>query len=346
MAKEETSNNGSALARAAVTSITKGAEHETAITAAAAQAQAIVQARYLIAYQRPRDIDETRVKLLKACQRPRFAETAIYSKPVGNQRIEGPSIRFAEEAARALGNIDIQTPVLYDDTEKRIVGVRVTDLESNTSYSADVTIQKTVERKKVKEGQTVLSMRLNSYGDTVYLVEATDDDLLNKQNALISKAVRTGILRVLPSDIREEALETVRDTMEKGDAADPDAARKKLASAFAAIGVPPGELKKYLGHELSTCSPAELADLRKVYSSIKDGEANWGEHLKLRQAGETASEEKPQKTRSQAAKDAVKAQAKGAPKQEPQPAVDEGDGEPPADVPLVGQDEAWEAGRE
>lgn len=326
MGQADANQNGSALAKAAATGITKGAEHETAITAAAAQAQAVVQSRYIMAYQRPRDIDETRVKLLKACQRPRFAETAIYSKPVGGQRIEGPSIRFAEEAARALGNIDIQTPVLYDDFEKRIIGVRVTDLESNTNYSADVTVQKTVERRKVKEGQTVLGTRLNSYGDTVYLVEATDDDLLNKQNALVSKAIRTGILRVLPSDIREEALDAARETMEKGDSVDPDAARKKLASAFSALGVSPGELKKFLGHELSSCSPSELADLRKVYASIKEGEASWAEHLKLRTANEPEATEQP-KTRSQAAKDAVKSQAKTKASEPPVTT----DGEPPAE---------------
>lgn len=340
--QEQKNNNGTALAKAAATGITKGPEHETAITAAAAQAQAIVQSRYIMAYQRPRDIDAVRVALLKACARPRFAETAIYSKPVGGQRIEGPSIRFAEEAARALGNIDVQTPVLYDDFEKRIIGVRVTDLESNTNYSADVTIQKTVERKKVKEGQQVLGSRLNSYGDTVYLVEATDDDLLNKQNALVSKAIRTGILRVLPSDIREEALDAARETMEKGDTVDPDAARKKLASAFAAIGVAPGELKKYLGHELSTCSPSELADLRKVYSSIKEGEASWAEHMKLRHANEPGTEpESAPKSRSQSAKDAVRAQVKRestAPQSIPGAGTMD-DREPPAD-------EGWEAGRE
>lgn len=319
--------NGTALAKAAATGITKGAEHETAISSAAAQAQALVQARYIMAYQRPRDIDNVRIKLLDACKRPRFAQTAMYSKPVGRERIEGPSIRFAEEAARALGNVDVQTPVLYDDFQKRIVGVRVTDLESNTSFSADVTVQKTVERRSVKEGQNVLGTRLNSYGDTVYIVEATDDDLLNKQNALVSKAIRTGILRVLPSDIREEAVEQIYKTMETEDAADPTAARKKIADAFAAVGVPPSELKKYLGHDLATCSPTELADLRKVYQSIKEGEASWAEHVKLRTANDSQEEDKPApKSRAQAAKEAVKAQAKPASK----PPVSL-DGEPPDD---------------
>ncbi len=84
---------------------------------------------------------------------------------------------------------------------------------------------------------------------------------------------------------------------------------KKLASAFSALGVSPGELKKFLGHELSSCSPSELADLRKVYASIKEGEASWAEHLRLRTANEAEASEQP-KTRSQAAKDAVKAHAK------------------------------------
>lgn len=304
--------NGSALAVAQVSSITKGAEHETAISSAAAQAQALVQARFVMAYQRPRDWDDARLRLLKACARPRFAETAIYSKPVGGQRIEGPSIRFAEEAARAMGNIDVQTPCIYDDFEKRIIRVQVTDLESNTNYSSDVTVQKTVERKKIKEGQSVMGQRLNSYGDVVYLVEATDDDLLNKQNALVSKALRTGILRVLPSDIREEALDMARDTVDKRDAVDPDAARKAMASAFYAIGVSPQELKRYVGCELAACSPSQLVELRKVYASIKDGDSTWAEHLKFKQTADAGDEPRETKTRSQAAKDAVKAKAKPA----------------------------------
>lgn len=312
MAQEQTSN-GAALAKAAVTSITKSAEHETAISAAAAHATALTQAKFVMALQRPRDMDGVRVSLLKACKRRRFAETAVYSKPMGrgNEPVRGFSIRFAEEAARALGNLDIASNALYDDASKRIICVCVTDLESNTSYSVDVTVQKTVERRFLKDGQAALGVRTNSTGQTTYMVAATDDDVLNKQNALISKAVRGGILRVLPSDIREEAQEEILATMEREDNADPDAARKRLADSFAELNVSPTELKKYLGHELSTCSPAELADLRKVYVSIREGEATWAEHMKLNAENNEPAEPKPApKTRSEAAKDAVKNNAR------------------------------------
>lgn len=317
------SNGDSNLAVAAATGITKGAQHETAISAAAAQAQAVIQSRYIMAYQRPRDMDNVRVNLIKACARPRFAETAVYRKPVGKKKnertgaweqsyIEGPSIRFAEEAARALGNVDIQTPVLYDDFEKRIVGVRVTDLESNTSYSEDITVQKTVERRQLKEGQQSMGQRLNSYGDAVYLVEATDDEVMQKVSALKSKAIRNAILRVLPSDIREEAIEQAYATVANRDAVDPEAAKKRVVDAFAQVGVLPVELKKYLGHALETCSPAELGELRKVYTAIKEGEDSWASALADKlgasaPAQDSAPAADANKSRTQAARDAVRA---------------------------------------
>ena len=70
---------------------------ETTAGALAAQAKAAVEARYIMAMQRPRDWDQVRLSLLKECDRTNFAEVAIYRKPVG-QGIEGPSIRFAEAA--------------------------------------------------------------------------------------------------------------------------------------------------------------------------------------------------------------------------------------------------------
>ena len=123
---------------------------ETASTAVAVQARAAVEARYKMALMRPRSWDEVRVRLLAACKRPGFAETARYAKPVGGKSIEGPSIRFAEEALRAMGNAYVETMVVFDDDERRIVRVTVTDLEANLSYPHDITLRKTVERRRLK----------------------------------------------------------------------------------------------------------------------------------------------------------------------------------------------------
>lgn len=251
------------------------ARTETATTAMAAQAKANVEARFILALQRPRDIDTVRVRLLKECKRPGFAQVARYSKPVGGQRIEGASIRFAEAALRLMGNVLPETSVIYDDNQKRIVRVSVTDLETNLTYSSDVSVEKTVERSNLKDGQVPLGSRKNSYGKTVYLLPATEDDIANKVNANVSKALRGHALRILPGDILEEAMELCIKTLNSEAAADPDRERKKIADAFASLRVMPNHLAEYLGHTIDTCAPAELVELRALYQAIKDGETTW-----------------------------------------------------------------------
>jgi hypothetical protein len=223
----------------------------------------------------PRDMDNVRMKLLRECSRPGFAEVARFSKPVGGDRIEGPSIRFAEAALRCMGNVVPESMVIWDDDEKRIIRVSVTDIESNLTYSTDIVVMKTVERQRLQKGQQPLSSRTNSQGKIVYTVRATEDDLLTKQNAQVSKAIRTQGLRLLPGDILEECMDQVMETQRKRDAQDPDAARKKLLDAFGKLNIMPSQLAEYLGHGTDQLVPAELADLRAVYSAISDGETTW-----------------------------------------------------------------------
>jgi hypothetical protein len=247
---------------------------ETYAAVMASQAEANVKARYAMALSRPRDLDVVRQRMLKDAMRPSFANCAIYHKPVG-KGVEGPSIRFVEAALRAMGNTYVETAVTFDDAEKRIVRVSVTDLESNTYYNQDVTVNKTVERSSVKPGEKVISQRLNSYGKPTYTVPATDDDILNKTNALISKAVRTLGLRLVPGDLVDEALWYVRETMKKQDAQDPDRAKRQIIDAFAKLGITVDALKDYLGHTLDIVDPAEIAELRNIFSSLRDGETTW-----------------------------------------------------------------------
>lgn len=255
---------------------------ETASSAVAAQAKASVDARYLVAMRNPRSWDTVRLRILAACQRPGFAEVARYSKPVGGKSVVGPSIRFAEEALRAMGNCYVETMVIFDDAERRIVRVTPTDLESNLSYPQDLLIAKTVERARVREGQTVITRRQNVKGETVYIIEATEDDLLVKQAALTSKAIRTGALRLLPSDIQEEAMEKVAETLLKEDAKDPTTAKKRLLDSFYSLGVEPSDIEDYLGHKTEAVTPAELNLLRTVYTALRDGEATWADVLETK----------------------------------------------------------------
>ncbi len=263
---------------------------ETATAAVAAAEQAKVQARYIVAMQRPRDWMTVRAKILDSCRRPGFAAAARYSKPVSGQRIEGPSVRFAEEALRAMGNAIPETSVIYDDEAKRIVRIAVTDLESNLSYSTDITVEKTVERNNLKEGQVPLGSRKNSYGKTTYLLPATEDEVANKINAHASKALRNMALRILPADILEDCMEQCVRTSHNDAAADPAGATKKMADAFTALRIMPADLAEYLGHPLDQSSPAEIAELRATYQAIKDGETTW--RATLEQKAEAAGKQR------------------------------------------------------
>lgn len=251
---------------------------EQAITAMAAKSRAEVEARYVIALQRPRNLQASRINILEACRTPRFAEGAIYAKPVGGKAIEGLSIRFAEVALRAMGNICTECQIIWEDEEHRNIRISVTDLETNTTYCDDVTLGKTVERRQLKDGQTPISERLNSTGQKVFLVAATEDDMVVKVNAAKSKVIRNNGLRLIPHDILDEAESTIRETIRKG-GSDPKAAVNKLADAFASVGVGPVDLAQFLGNTLEACSPAQLANLRKIYTSVRDGEANWADYL-------------------------------------------------------------------
>ena len=249
---------------------------ETATTAAAAQAKAAVESRYIVAWRNPRSEDAVRGKLLRECRRPRFAGAAEYEKPVGGGKtIKGPSIRFAEAAIRCMGNMLPESAAIYDDDDKRIVRVAVTDLEANVTHTKDIVVTKTVERRYLRKDQEALSSRTNSSGKVTHTVRASEDDLLNKEGALISKAMRTCALRLIPGDLVDEAMDLCRATAADATAKDPDAARKELADGFAQLNVTATDLETYLGHDLSKCSPAQLNELRGWYGALRDGETTW-----------------------------------------------------------------------
>lgn len=249
---------------------------ETASTAIAAQSKAMVESRYIMAMRNPRNWDAVRQDLIKECRRPSFAhnKSAFYNKPIG-QGVEGLGIRFVEVALRCMRNVLVETTMIFEDETKEVHRVSVTDLEANITYPLDVRVSKTVERSKPNSDGTYLSVRKNSYGKDTYTLIGTDDDLLNKRGALISKAIRTLGLRIIPGDLCDEAEEIIKKIRLDKAAEDPDAERKRIVDAFDGIGVSATDLIGYLGHDIAKCSPAQLVTLRGIYGAIRDGEATW-----------------------------------------------------------------------
>lgn len=276
----------------------EGLVPETEVTkesvAVGAQIRAQIAARTLHAMQNPRSFDDARVAILRDCRRPAFAKAAVYSLPPrgeGGKRIEGLSIRFAEAALAHWGNVASESIILYEDAEKRVVRIGVVDLETNTSHSRDITISKRVERKFARD-RVIITERLNSEGKPVFVVQATDEEVTQAEARERSRVMRNEGLRIIPADIRDEALALCRQTATTEDAKDPDAARKALADAFAELGVRPPDIAAYLGCELAQTSPAQLADLRDVWTAIRDGDATWQQFVAARTEDLSPDEEK------------------------------------------------------
>jgi len=254
----------------------------------AAREKAMIESRLTIAMHNRRDWDDIRVSLMKAVERPGFADadmrkqagSAWYKLPFGDNA-EGFSIRFAEEALRTMGNLDAQSTIIWDDDDKRIIQVVVFDLEANISIPTQIIVDKTVEKKKLKTNrqghivEVALRTRINSSGETNYIVKADESTLLRKQNAAISKALRNGIMRLVPGDIQATCRERIMQIRHGDTATDPDGARKKLIDAFSRLNVSPSDLSDYAGFDLGKLSPAQIDHLRELYDAIRAGRTTW-----------------------------------------------------------------------
>lgn len=282
----------------------RSALQQTMSSALQAQVEAEIVARYKLAMLRPRDVDKFFGALMKDCRRPSFARVARYAKPQGRQKnqqtgkweektVDGPSIRFVEAALRHWGNVMPTVVAISDDDRSRTVRVTVTDLEANLSYSQDVIFDKTVERRDGK-GRRVFGQRTNSYGDPVFIVEATEDEVRMLQARLVSMALRQCGLRLLPGDIVDEAQALILQVRQDKDAQDPDAMRKAIVADYANLGVPAEELREYLGHDLDQTTPAEGQALYDLANGIREGAVRWAEVLRERREERAPAE--PAKT--------------------------------------------------
>jgi hypothetical protein len=255
---------------------------ETAATVMAAQAKAAVEARIIQALQRPRDHELFRVRMLEHCARPAFAEAGWDTRPVGGgKHWKDLTIRFMEVAAATFGNLSIEAAAIYDGEDFQIIRCTVVDLEANVPWTEDIRIAKEVERRgshgKPPEGRTVLGERTNSSGHTTYRVVATEDEMIPKTKALISKTLRTLIGRLIDPDVLAECRVKIQATRKSDIAKDPRAALRNVIDGFAALNIEPSDLRDYIGVTVERAQPAHIEQLRDAYKLVSSGEMTWEE---------------------------------------------------------------------
>jgi len=268
---------------------------DLAVAASAAQAKAEIEAAYVMAERHPRNWEDVRARILDACKRPVFADGAEYKLPFGkddqgrSKNITGPSIRFAEVAIQAAQHVRISSCTIYEDDFQRKIRTTVTDMEANISYSKESVLDKTVERHAIKTGQTTIGQRVNSSGQIVYIIAATEADMLKKQGAEESKAIRTCGLRLIPEDIKEEAMRVARETV-LSKIGDPKETLHKIEDALRAYSVMPSDIAQYLGKPVEQLTKADAVELIAIHTAIRDGQAKWQDYM---DAKEEDGEKKP-----------------------------------------------------
>lgn len=222
------------------------------VQVAQAKAQAEAFASIMAAKNWPRDEAKAADKLLNACMRPKLAEQAVYIYSRGGQDIQGPSIRLAEAAARAWGNLKYGFKVTASDKLHSEVLCFAYDMESNIP---------------VERSFTVSHVRHTKKGDTLL----TDPrDIYEKIANEAMRRVRACILECIPGDVIESAVEQCDATL-RATADVSEATIKKLLDAFAMLGVTKSQIEARIQRHVDSIQPAQVLFLRKVFVSIKDG---------------------------------------------------------------------------
>jgi len=286
---------------------------DVAAATQAAHAQAAVQARYVMAIQRPRNEANFRSKLLLEVDNPDFAAICEYRRPVGKEKnaqgqwvdkiATGPSIHLLRTALRLFGNNGSEPAVITETPDLRIGSITISDYENNFHVVRTFVIEKRIEKRgyenrRTKQvepppGREILGTRINTDGEEVYIVRMNLDELRKEELRQTALAKRAAAEEFLPRHIIRAALMRAVGVMKDTDAKDPAAAKNRMIDAFVELKIMASDLEHYLGHSLDRLSTDELATLRGVYSRLSNEEVTWEECLAERNpAGSTEEAEK------------------------------------------------------
>jgi hypothetical protein len=250
-----------------------------------------IQARFMLAQmpQMKRVYEVVAANIKEVCARKGFADNAIYNVKVGSKfnksthqwddvYDEDFNIRAAEQFMIHYRNVSTNVVTVHEDNEKRKVAISLTDLESNITYNDEVTLYKTVERKKLKQGQTALSERETSIaGQKVFIVACTPEELQKKQDAQVSKKIRKMFFRLFPVELKIMARETVNATILSDIKNNIKDRRVGMLESFKSFGIEPEEIEEYAGKRISKFDEESILAMAKIFNGLKEGELKWSE---------------------------------------------------------------------
>ena len=214
-----------------------------------------VQAMVVMARQFPRDKGLAVDRILEDCTRPTLAEAATYEFPRGGSKVSGPSIRLAECIAQNWGNLDYGFVELEKRNDESTVMAYAWDLETNTRQSKVFTVK---HKRDTQNGSYALTSERDIY------------EIIANQAA---RRVRTCILALIPGDVIDAALRQCDATLAAQNKGVPvEELVAKLLGAFQdEFDITPDMVAGYVGKNIEAFTNQDVAHLRRVYTSIKEG---------------------------------------------------------------------------
>lgn len=239
------------------------AQGAASVEIASARTAQEVQAMVVMAKRFPRDPMVAFQAILRHCERYKLAESSQYAYPRGDKLVTGPSIRLAEVLAQSWGNIDFGIVELEQRDGESQVLAYCWDLETNCRQAKVFTVPHFRQTKRGKQ-------RLTDPRD-IY-------EMVANQGA---RRLRACILGVIPGDVIEAAIDRCNATLAKGEPGEDGKGKKRLidrvrsmVEAFREFGVTSEQIERRLNHKLDAVTEAELVQLRRIYTSLRDGMAS------------------------------------------------------------------------
>lgn len=231
------------------------AQSRSAMTEAlSSKAAQEVQAALVIAKRFPRDEFMAVEKIKTACRRKELAESAEYEYSRGGTKICGPSVDLLRAIAKRWGNIDYGWQEVERKNGESQIRAFAWDMETNTRAEMSFAVR---HWRDTKEGGYALKDERDIY-------ELTANMAARRERACLEK--------VIDSDIVQMAQDECRKTL-NGQSKEPltDRARKMVDAFSSDFGITVAMLEKRIGNKLEAISENQLASLRRVYKSLKDG---------------------------------------------------------------------------
>lgn len=232
-----------------------------------------VQAAMVIAKRFPRNETQSYNRIMRACQRKKLAETAMYEYPRGGTKVTGPSIRLAEAMAQNWGNIDFGIVELEQKAGESQVMAYAWDLETNTRQTKIFSVP---HIRSTKKGNIPLTDPRDIY------------ELVANQGA---RRLRACILGVIPGDVVDAALEECNKTLTRNTKEPLIDLIRDMAHIFEKdFSVPIEAIEKFIGCKSEAFTMNDLVRLKKVHRSLSDGMAKREDYFDLALPAEEKAE--------------------------------------------------------